>query len=334
MVNTRVVVVIPVFNGMNTVARAVESALGQNFDDRLEVVVVNDGSNDSTSEILERYRSRIRILQQQNRGPAAARNAGVAQSAAEYIAFLDADDTFAPDKLAKTVPRLASNPRAVMIFHDATLLSRDGREMPQSYVWPERAHAPSMDEMLTTWWPIVPSTVVVRRSVFKACGGFCEAFRTPGYEDTDLWIRAREHGEFIFLPQRLTYYTTAERRTARMEKYISSRSLFFSRLRRLYGHHADRLIHSTVRNYNNWLSYQGLLAIQQRHPAAARVYFARILRHQPTHLKSALRLLRTFLPAPVARMLSGRTAGAKRPQELADINPRAFEIGSRRRNRT
>jgi hypothetical protein len=190
-----------------------------------------------------------------------------------------------------------------------------------------------MDEMLTAWWPIVPSTVVMRRSVFEACGGFCEEFRTPGYEDPDLWIRAREHGEFIFLPQRLTYYTTAELRATRMEKYIGSRSLFFRRLRQRYGHRADRLIRTTIRNYNNWLSYQGLLAMQQRDPVAARAYFARIMRHQPTHLKSALRLLRTFLPPPMARMLSGRTAGAKPPQELADISPKSLEIDSRRRNK-
>src|SRR6516162_9567358 len=155
MVNKRLVVVIPVFNGMNTVARAIDSALGQSFVSEIEMVVVDDGSTDSTSEVLENYRPRITILHQQNRGPAAARNAGVAHSGAELIAFLDADDMFAPGKLAQTVPHLASNPQAAMIFHDATILSRDGRKMPQSYVWPERAHAPSMDEMLTAWWPIV-----------------------------------------------------------------------------------------------------------------------------------------------------------------------------------
>src|SRR5262249_26104858 len=159
--------VIPVFNGMDTVARAIDSALGQRFDSHFEIVAVDDGSTDVTIEVLEHYRPRIITVRQQNRGPAAARNAGVAQSGAEYIAFLDADDRFAPDKLAQTVPPLASNPQAAMIFHDATVLNRGGGEMPQSYVWPERAHAPSMDEMLATWWPIVPSTVVMRRSVFE-----------------------------------------------------------------------------------------------------------------------------------------------------------------------
>jgi GT2 family glycosyltransferase len=170
---------------------------------------------------------------------------------------------------------------------------------------------------LARFWPIVPSTVVMRRSAFEACGGFCEEFRTPGYEDPELWIRAREYGEFIFIPERLTYYMTNELRADRMEKYVNSRYLFFRHLRQRYGHRADELIRSTTRSYTNWLSHQGLLAMQQGNPVAARVYFARILRHQPTHLKSALRLLRTFLPAPVARALSGRTAGAKpSPRQL------------------
>ena len=70
--------------------------------------IVNDGSTDTTAEVLKRYDDRIRVLYQQNRGPAAARNAAVAQSNAEYIAFLDADDAFMSDKLARTLPGLAS----------------------------------------------------------------------------------------------------------------------------------------------------------------------------------------------------------------------------------
>jgi glycosyltransferase involved in cell wall biosynthesis len=332
MGTAQVVLVIPVFNGASTVTRAIDSALGQTFDGPFDIVVVNDGSTDNTAKILERYQGRIKIVEQINRGPAAARNTAVAQTSAEYIAFLDADDAFVTDKLARCVAHLASKPDAVMLFHDAIALSRDGHEVAQSFVWPERAHAPSMAEMLTTWWPIVPSTVVMRRSVFIACGGFSEEFKSPGYEDPDLWIRAREYGEFAYLPERLTYYTTSELRTERMEKYMSARALFFRRLRQRYGHRADKLIQSTVRNYTNWLGYQGLLAMQRRDPAAARVYFARILRHQPTHLKSALRLLRTFLPTSVARVLGGRTAGAKPATQSASISEPALGTCDPRRN--
>ncbi len=311
MANKAIAVIIPVFNGARTIARAIDSTLYQIFDGPLEVVVVNDGSTDATSEVLYQYGSRITVLNQPNSGPAVARNVGVRESRSEFIAFLDADDMFLPGKLARTVSTLASRPNASLLFHNAIGLSRDGRQLCESFVWAERAHAPSLDEMLAVWWPIVPSTVVMRRSAFEACGGFCEDFKTAGYEDPDLWLRVREHGEFIYLPEKLTYYTTSELRTERMEKYMGSRELFFRRLRQRYGYRANRLIESIIRNYVNWLSYQGLLAMQRGDQTLARAYFARILRHHPTHLKSALRLLRTFLPTSLARALSGRTAGAR-----------------------
>jgi glycosyltransferase involved in cell wall biosynthesis len=301
-----------VFNGARSVARAIDSAFSQSFDRQYEIIVVNDGSTDATADVLKCYDDRITVIHQLNRGPAVARNTGVAQTSAEYIAFLDADDAFMTEKLARTVPLLANQPNAVMLFHNAIALTADGCEVGQSYVWPERAHAPSMNEMLSAWWPIVPSTVVMRRAAFKACGGFSEEFRKPGYEDPDLWIRAREHGEFIYIPERLTWYTTAESRTERMERYRRSQALFFRRLRQRYGNRADELIHSTVRNYTNWLGYQGRLAMQRQDPVAARNYFARVVRQQPGDVKSVLRFLRTFLPAPLARALSGRTAGRNR----------------------
>jgi glycosyltransferase involved in cell wall biosynthesis len=306
-----VAVLIPVFNGANTVARAIDSVLCQRFYGEFEVIVVNDGSTDATAAVLTQYEGRIRVLNQQNRGPAHARNAAAAASTAKYIAFLDADDAFMPDKLTRTVPKLASDDEAAMLFHDAVALNREGREVAASCVSPAGAHPPSMHEMLTRLWPILTSTVVMRRQTFQVCGGFSEEFKF-GYEDPDLWIRAREHGRFIYVAEPLTYYTLIEERTERMEKYLTSQAVFFRRLRRRYGRAAEELIHHTVRNYTNWLGYQGLLAMRAGELAEARRYFAHILRRHPTHMKSALRYIRTFLPAPIARALSGRTAGAKR----------------------
>jgi glycosyltransferase involved in cell wall biosynthesis len=308
---TDVAVLIPVFNGANTVARTIDSVLCQRFNGEFEVIVVNDGSTDATDAVLRQYEGRIRVLNQQNRGPAHARNAAAALSTAKYIAFLDADDAFMPNKLAHTVPKLASDDEGAMLFHDAVALNRDGREIAPSCVSPERAHSPSMHELLTLLWPIITSTVVMRRETFQACGGFSEEFKF-GYEDPDLWIRAREHGHFIYIAEPLTYYTLIEERTERMEKYLTSQAVFFRRLRQRYGEAAEELIHRTVHSYTNWLGYQGLLAMRAGERAEARRYFARILRRHPTHMKSALRYIRTFLPAPIARALSGRTAGARR----------------------
>jgi glycosyltransferase involved in cell wall biosynthesis len=307
---TRVAVLIPVFNGAKTVARTIESVLSQRFDGNCEIIVVNDGSTDATDAVLRQYEGRIRVLHQPNRGPAHARNAAAAASQAEYLAFLDADDAFMPEKLARAVPTLAGDREAALLFHDAVALSRDGRRIAPSCVSPEWAHPPSLHELLTRLWPIILSTVVMRRRVFEACGGFSEEFKF-GYEDPDLWIRAREHGRFVYMAEPLTYYTLIEERAERMEKYLTSQAVFFRRLRARYGDDAEGLIRRIVRSYTNWLGYQGLLALRAGDAAAARHYFARILRRHPTHLKSALRYVRTFLPAPMARALSGRTARAK-----------------------
>jgi glycosyltransferase involved in cell wall biosynthesis len=306
---TGVAVVIPVFNGANTVARAIDSVLCQRFDGEVEVIAVNDGSTDATAAVLGQYGGRIRVLTQQNRGPAHARNAAARLSSADYIAFLDADDAFMPNKLARTVPELANDAHAALLFHDAVALDPDGREIKPSCVGSEQAHSPSMDEMLGQLWPIITSTVLMRRSTFQGSGGFSEEFKF-GYEDPDLWIRAREQGHFIYVAEPLTYYTLIEDRTERMEKYLTSQALFFRRLRQRYGKAAEGLIRRTIHSYTNWLGYQGLLAIRAGNRAAARRYFACILRHHPTHLKSALRYVRTFLPAPIARALSG-SAGRK-----------------------
>jgi glycosyltransferase involved in cell wall biosynthesis len=310
---TGVTVVIPVFNGANTVARALDSVLCQRFDGETEIIAVNDGSTDATAAVLRQYGGRIRVLNQPNRGPAHARNAAAALSTAEYIAFLDADDAFMPDKLARTVSKLASEQQAAMLFHDAVAVDGDGREIAPSCVSPAKAYPPSMDEMLKELWPILTSTVVIRRRTFEVCGGFSEEFRF-GYEDPDLWIRAREHGHFIYVAEPLTYYTLIAERTERMEKYLTSQAVFFRRLRQRYGEAAEELIRRTVRSYTNWLSYQGLLAIQAGNRTAARRYFARILRRHPTHFKSALRYMRTFLPASIGKSLSGRTAGRHEEQ--------------------
>ena len=304
----QVSVVIPVFNNARTVGHAIESVLAQRFDGEVEAIVVDDGSTDDSAEVLRAFDRRIRVIDQPNRGAAAARNAGAAVAHGEYLAFLDADDVWLPRKLASTIPLLERNPSVVLVFCDAIPVDARGAPTAESYVPSDCAHAPTMAEMLERWWPIIPSTAALRMATFKACGGFVEEFRAAAYEDPYLFLVAREHGEFAYVPERLVRYRY-ESPGVRMAKYAIYREVFIRRVRERYGEAARGLIRGTRRAYASALGYEGLIAMRTGDLHTARSYFARALRERPLDLKTAMRFARTFLPLKIARALSGRTGG-------------------------
>src|SRR5882672_7637161 len=111
----QVSVIIPVFNAAATAAGPSESVLRQTFED-YEIIVVDDGSTDRTSQVLGRYQDRIQMIRRPNGGISAARNSGVAVSRGDYLAFLDGDDLWVPDFLNRTVAELEADRECVMAF--------------------------------------------------------------------------------------------------------------------------------------------------------------------------------------------------------------------------
>jgi glycosyltransferase involved in cell wall biosynthesis len=122
-------VVIPTYQRAETVVRAIESALTQSYP-LLEVVVVDDGSSDRTREFVERIEGSVRYLYQANAGAAAARNYGMQNARGEYIAFLDSDDTWSPQKLEIQVAVLRALPQAVLTWTEMTAVDANGQ-----YLW-------------------------------------------------------------------------------------------------------------------------------------------------------------------------------------------------------
>ena len=303
----KVSVIIPAYNSAGTVGRSVESALAQNFPD-FEVVVVDDGSTDATLGVLEEFRGRIRVVTQPNRGLAGARNAGAREAAGDYFAFLDADDTWAADKLAKAVDALAGDPDAVLAFSDATCVDETGAVM-RSFMRKEFARAPSMEDMMAGRFQILPSSAVVRRDAFERVGGFREEFRGVGFEDVFFWILVREHGPFVYVPEQLVTYRV-EPLARRLEKYRPSFFVFERLMRAHYGEAGERLIRVRRQARVSAWGYSGLLAMNRGDMREARHAFRRAFEEDPARLKNLMRLLRTFLPTPIARALTGRTRKA------------------------
>ena len=301
----RISTIIPVFNGVATVAKAIDSALAQRFEGNSEVIVVNDGSTDATAQILGDYGQRIRVVAQRNRGLASARNSGAAIAAGDYLAFLDADDVWQPEKLRHSVAPLAEDPGLVLAYSDVLPVDDFGTPKGPSPITRKFAHAPTMDDLLAQWWPILPSTVVVRRTGFEQCGGFFEGYRRA-YEDVDLWLRLRELGGFLYIPETLVAYRTSSI-AERMDRYEADYRVFQERVQARYHDRARVLLRATREAYVSSLGHRGLIAIAEGDRAKARAAFMRALSYNPLRVRTALRLMRTFLPLSLARALGGRS---------------------------
>ncbi|HVC44916.1 MAG TPA: glycosyltransferase [Candidatus Binataceae bacterium] len=340
----RVSVIIPVWNGAATVGAAIASVLAQQFDAALavdnlalaraavEIVVVDDGSSDSTQAVLEGFGNRITVVRQANRGLAAARNAGVRAARGEYLAFLDADDQWIPAKLALTMRAFARDPECVMVYSDAVNVDAEGVTVSEFYNPPFQDHLPALSDLLARMWNILPSTMVVRRATFARVGGFAEEFKGSfGCEDLYFALRAREYGRFGYLGERLVFYCHSDpasmlrkrlgwiRECARAAGFAASVGHFmhnYEVLIRLvgarYGAAAHGLIGSVRRRQAALLTGIGLTAINQGDAAIARASFRYALRYAPADPRTYARLAWSLMPAlvrePIAAAMPARLA--------------------------
>ena len=177
--------IIPTYNCAHLLPQAIESAIHQSH--RLqEIIVVDDGSTDNTEECVRPFLSQIRYVKQENRGLAGARNRGIRESTAEFVAFLDADDVWLFEKTEKQLSAFRSSPDAALTFTDARVLSPSGKTMPTFMNGKDAREGYVFDVLLRSSF-ILPSTAMIRRSCLEDVGLFDEGLLCV--EDLDLWLR-------------------------------------------------------------------------------------------------------------------------------------------------
>ena len=208
MSEPKVSVVIPTYNRINYLARAIESALRQTYSN-IEIVVVDDGSTDKTEELLKKYVGRIVYIYQPNQGAASARNKGIDAAKGEFIAFLDSDDYFYPDNVEKKIDRLFGDQNCGWIHSNWQYVSPDGGILENG------AHkfrhnnkcveGEIFPELLKSRNFIATDSVVISKEILTQTGGFDDSI--PSQEEYDLWLRLAIKNEVRYISEPLLYVT-------------------------------------------------------------------------------------------------------------------------------
>jgi len=288
--------VIPTHDNAEMAAEAVESVLAQTYTAR-EIIVVDDGSSDDTVDRLSRFEGRICLIRQEHMGPAVARNAGIKAAKGELVAFLDSDDLWLPEKLARCIDGLQRHPEAGVVYTAVRIHEMDAN---RKYVLPQYTMSGKLARALFVECKGVnTSTLVVRRSCLDRINMFDEElFRA---QDWDLMIRLAEEFEYLHVPEVLT------------ERRLHARSLSVT--------HADLYAEYNLRVIRKALARRPDLYRDLAKDALARAHFRFGMAHyrdfrmreargefrqslsEQWNGKAFNYLLRSVLPAPLIRLL-------------------------------
>jgi len=190
-------VIIPTYNRFPFLKDAVDSVFAQTYSD-FELIVIDDGSNDGTAAFCHSLKSCIRYEYQKNRGPSAARNAGISIARGEFITFLDSDDLWEKRKLERQIHFMKDRPEARVCYTDEIWVRRGVRVNPKRK---HRKYDGWIFQQSLGLCMVSPSSVLMRRSFFDVVGLFDESL--PSCEDYDLWLRASLVMQFYFLDEKL-----------------------------------------------------------------------------------------------------------------------------------
>jgi glycosyltransferase involved in cell wall biosynthesis len=275
-------VIIPCFNQGHFLPQAIGSVLGQSYRN-MEIIVVDDGSTDTTRSVAGRYREVI-CISQRNQGLSAARNAGLRKARGEYVVLLDADDRLLPDALSIGVREITAMPQLAFVSGHCRLITPDGLPYDEEQLVIPNNHYRAL---LTHNYIWCPATVLYRASIFKEAGLFDVNLRSC--EDYELYLRitrshpVSSHGNVVaeYRQHRESMSRNAARMLVHALKVLRSQEIFVTRRpadyaayrrglwfwRNWYGKQTARNVRDRARRGEWRLALESFLTLLTHHPA-------------------------------------------------------------------
>lgn len=224
-------IIIASYNCAAYIAETLQSVVAQTLKD-IEIIVVDDGSSDTTRDIVSAFGAPVRLVAQTNSGVCAARNRGIREAKGQYICLMDHDDYWFPDKLERQVRAMQAHPEVGVVYSAFTLWSRDEKthQFPAPASLDTDIDPNAIDADYSGWiyhqflidcW-MLTSTAMFRPEVFARCGVFDVSL--PYSEDWDLWLRIAQHYPFIKLSRATTLYRQHPQQGNRVAREIDYRT--------------------------------------------------------------------------------------------------------------
>ena len=303
--NPTVSVIIPAYNAAPWIAETIDSVLNQTFKD-FEVIVVDDGSTDATAEVVASYKPQVQYLYKNNGGPSSARNTGICAACGRYIAFLDADDLWLPEKLQIQMQLFSQNPSLAWVYSDGLIFEENPNKNQHLFSQSSYMYSGEILRPLLLQDFVASPTPIVRRDVFEDVGLFNEESSFKSVEDWDMWLRIAARYPVYLIDKPLVKYrrhSTSLTGTSLIQRSLESR---LTVIEGAILREPERLGDLRQQAIANVYMTLGHLLMSRGARVEAREMYLHSIQMNSKQLKSIIYLIATFLPISVNQLKNVR----------------------------
>ena len=304
MKTPKVSVIIPVYNSKQFIGQTIDSVFNQEYQD-FEVIIVDDGSCDGTEKVISKYKDRLTYIRKENEGISIARNTGIEQTRGEYIAFIDHDDIWLPEKLREQISLLDNNKEIRICFSDAYIIDEKGRRNGTLFkISPPYSGMVFRQLLEENFIPVI--TAVVKKEVFKGTGLFNPRYRIA--EDWDFFLRVSKRYPVAFINRPLAEYRIHAGSFSRQRDIMLTEAIS---IMNKYTGSLDKTTARTVEMRKRKFQFNlGVIYLQEGMRNKARDFFLAKVREEPFSFCFYLGLVVTFLPDSWIKFI-GQTLSSK-----------------------